>query len=277
MLSHNSNTNSHPRFSAEDRRRQILETATNIFALQGYGGTTTREIAERAGVNEAIIFRHFPTKEELYWAVIEHKCQQGPGRGAIRTRLEAQGSYMELFSSLAEDFLRDREQDPKLTRLLLFSALENHRLSHRFFRTYIAEGYEELARYIRKQIEAGHFRAVDPLLAARSFWGMLVYHFWMQELFGGKRYQKLDVRHVAKTLTDIWLRGMLPEGRATWPEVECAKPVETAARNAQRRPAVSNLSAQNRAAKLEAAPFSAAERQNGGNGSAAKQVQGKES
>ena len=94
-------------------------------------------------------------------------------------------------------------------RMLLFTALENHKLSSRFFHTHIADLYEMLADYIRAEIEAGRFRPVDPLLAARGFLGMFVYHFMIQELFGGKKYQDLDIEEVSETLTDIWLRGML--------------------------------------------------------------------
>ena len=72
------------RFSAEDRKNQILHVATELFASKGYEGATTREIARRAKVNEAIIFRHFPTKEELYWAVIEAKVKSGGGKEFMR-------------------------------------------------------------------------------------------------------------------------------------------------------------------------------------------------
>ena len=41
---------------------------------------------------------------------------------------------------------------------------------------------------------------------------MVVYHSWVQELFGGKRFQKFDNRQVSKTLADIWLAGMLQRG-----------------------------------------------------------------
>lgn len=58
------------RMSAEDRRSQVLDAAMDLFARQGYRGTTTRQIADHAGVNEAIIFRHFASKEELYWAIL---------------------------------------------------------------------------------------------------------------------------------------------------------------------------------------------------------------
>lgn len=200
---------SHLRFSAEDRRNQILEVATDLFARQGFDGTTTRQIAERARVNEAIIFRHFPTKEDLYWAVIEHHCRIGHG-GHMDELLSRGESERDTFVAIAEDFFRRREQDDRLGRLLLFSALENHRLSHRFFQTHIAQFYERLGDYIRERIAAGAFRNVDPLVAARAFMGMVVYHYMIQELFGGKRYQKMDSRRVAEQLVDIWLFGMLP-------------------------------------------------------------------
>ena len=48
---------------AADRRRQIIEVAMALFSAKGFEGTTTREISKAAGVSEAIIFRHFATKD----------------------------------------------------------------------------------------------------------------------------------------------------------------------------------------------------------------------
>lgn len=200
------------RFSAQDRRQQIMQVAMGLFARQGFNGTTTRQIADQAGVNEAIVFRHFPRKEELYWSVIEDKCRVGERRKRLETQLRRGGDDRTLLAGIAEDILRRNWADPGLSRLLFFSALENHRLSHRFFRTYIAERYEALEHFIRARIRAGVFRRVDPLLAARGFLGMVVYHFLVQELFGGKRYQRFDSGEVSATLTDIWLEGMLARG-----------------------------------------------------------------
>ena len=191
----------------------------DLFARQGFQGTTTRQIAQKAGVNEAIIFRHFPHKEDLYWAIIDHKCQ---GEGSRRDPCEQLGGNdndREVFTALAEDMLRRNSEDTTLTRLLLFSTLEKHRLSHRFFRTYAAGYYERLASHIRRRIREGRFRHTDPLLAARGFVGMVIYHFLVQELFGGKRYGKFDVRRVSRVLTDIWLRGMqVSDGNGTPPK-----------------------------------------------------------
>jgi AcrR family transcriptional regulator len=201
------------RCSAADRRRQIMEVAMQLFAQQGFQGTTTREIADRARVNEALIFRHFGSKEELYWAVIEDKCRTS-GQEPLPEKRRRYDSDSDFFAALAEEMLRSRADDTTLSRLLLFTALENHHLSHRFFRTYVAEYFEKLAGYIRVGIQQGRFRAVDPLLAARSFLGMVVYHSWMQELFGYKRYQKIDNAEAGRVLADIWLRGMAPEEKS---------------------------------------------------------------
>src|SRR5436190_14896488 len=114
------------RFSAANRRQQIMDVALQLFARRGFQGTTTRQIAQQARVNEAIIFRHFPTKEDLYWAVIEEQCRQGSSRtsGELQKELEEQADLRRLLSTLASNILR---RDTRLTRLLLYSALENHK------------------------------------------------------------------------------------------------------------------------------------------------------
>src|SRR5581483_9481993 len=166
------------RFSAAHRRKQILEVAMKLFARQGFQGTTTREIAEAAQVNEAIIFRHFPSKEDLYWSVIELKTQEEDQHESLLDRRERLGSDREVLIDLALELLERRAKDSTLSRLLMFTALENHHLSERFFRTYVMGYFEMLTEYVRQGIGEGRFTATDPLLAARAFLGMVVYHSW---------------------------------------------------------------------------------------------------
>ena len=58
------------------RRTQIIEVAMTLFATKGFTGTTTRAIAQAADVSEAIIFRHFATKEDLYNAIITYTVEK---------------------------------------------------------------------------------------------------------------------------------------------------------------------------------------------------------
>src|SRR5437870_13679926 len=57
-----------------DRRQEIIASAIELFARKGFRGTTTRDLATHAEINEAIIFRDFKTKEDLYSAIIETKA-----------------------------------------------------------------------------------------------------------------------------------------------------------------------------------------------------------
>ncbi len=203
------------RIAGRDRKQQILDIASRLFARKGFQGTTTREIAARARVNEALLFRHFPSKDDLYWAVIEERCMRSRRRENLAATLDLQASDYEIFRAIAEDLLRRNQSDKDRTRLLLYSGLENHRLAHRFFRTYVQEYYRVLAAHIERRIKQGVFRKVDPLLAARGFMGMILYHNLVQEIFGGGMYQSFDPEEVSAALADIWLQGVLLPSKAS--------------------------------------------------------------
>lgn len=64
------------RLSHADRRTSILEAATLAFAARGFDGARTLEIAATAGVSEALLYRHFPSKQALYGAVLERLAEQ---------------------------------------------------------------------------------------------------------------------------------------------------------------------------------------------------------
>jgi AcrR family transcriptional regulator len=64
------------RLSAPERREAILAAVRRVFADKGFHGTTTRELAEAAGVSEALLFKHFPTKEALFVAMQVSSCSE---------------------------------------------------------------------------------------------------------------------------------------------------------------------------------------------------------
>src|SRR3954453_970873 len=76
------------RMAADERRLQIARVAMRLFSERGFRGTTTKEIAQAAGVSEAIIFRHFATKEELYTAIIDYKGCAGLGASPVAPEAE---------------------------------------------------------------------------------------------------------------------------------------------------------------------------------------------
>jgi AcrR family transcriptional regulator len=199
------------RMAAEDRRRQIVRTAMDLFARNGFKGTTTKEIALAAGVNEAIIFRHFATKEELYAAIIDYKMQEGQEkvRRVLERNIERKDDRA-IFEDLAYGILEFHRQDGTFMRLLLHSALEAHDLSRIFFQTHVAPNFRFIADYIAQRIKDGAYRPVQPKAAARAFVGMVIYHAQIRELFDPEgKLLKLSSRQAAQAFADIFLSGVL--------------------------------------------------------------------
>jgi AcrR family transcriptional regulator len=61
---------------AQERRRAIIRAVRRVFAERGFAGTTTRALADAAGVSEALLFKHFPTKESLFLAMQQDCCSE---------------------------------------------------------------------------------------------------------------------------------------------------------------------------------------------------------
>ena len=79
------------RLTAEARREAIVEAVRDVFAQKGFDGTTTRELAKAAGVSEALLYKHFPSKESLYAAMLEG-CSKGPTFAEATRILELEAS-----------------------------------------------------------------------------------------------------------------------------------------------------------------------------------------
>jgi len=65
------------KMSKDQRQAAILQAARKVFVEKGFHGTTSRQLAEAAGVSEALVFKHFPSKEALYQAILRATCKQG--------------------------------------------------------------------------------------------------------------------------------------------------------------------------------------------------------
>lgn len=191
----------------KDRRQEILQAAMELFAKKGFRGTTTRDLAAHAEVNEAIIFRHFSSKEELYRAILEEKMRQGqtPEIEELK-RLAQSGDDLQFLEALGHTFLDRHERDTTFMRLLLFSALEGHELSDMFLNSMPER--DPIAAYIQNRIDKGIFKPIDPNLAARALVGMFFMFIQWQEIFGLKQKRTFDRTEVVRTFVSTFLTGI---------------------------------------------------------------------
>jgi AcrR family transcriptional regulator len=199
------------RMAGEERRLQILAVAVTLFSERGFRGTTTKEIAQAAGVSEAMVFRHFATKQELYAAILDHKACSSVtfepelmAADAIK-RKDDRG----VFESLALGALEYHEHDPEFQRLLLHSALEKHELAQMFFEQFVRRVYEFLGGYIRERQKEGALIEIDPRIVVRAFIGMVMHHSLSNNLWDANRgLLNISNETAAKHFTNILLNGI---------------------------------------------------------------------
>jgi TetR/AcrR family transcriptional regulator len=197
------------RMAGEERRAQILAVAVSLFSKRGFRGTTTKEIAQAAGVSEAMVFRHFATKEELYTAILNRKCSGGFEPAEMAADAIKRKDDRAVFESLALGALDYHEKDPEFQRLLLHSALEKHELAQMFFDEFVRRVYEFLGSYIRERQREGALIEMEPAIIVRCFIGMVMHHSLNNNLWDpDHRLLNISNESAAKHFTDILLNGI---------------------------------------------------------------------
>jgi len=158
------------RFSADERRAQILEIALDVFSEKGFSGARTKEIARRAGISETLIYQHFDTKEELYRASLNHLCSGHPMLDDISGPM-ARGDDAGLFQAMALHMLVHTREDPRIVRLHLFQVLDGQLGKFEERQAVEKDDPSEamLADYIQRRMDQGVFAPGDARYAAKLF------------------------------------------------------------------------------------------------------------
>jgi AcrR family transcriptional regulator len=146
------------RLPAEERKAAVLDCACGMFATGSYRGTTTAEIARRAGVTEPILYRHFQSKRELYLAVLEESWRR----------------LRELWDEAVA-----AEEDPKLWVAVIgrayFEATDPRLHSANLWIQSLTEASDdpEIRRYLRKHMREVHDYVAELMRRSQEAGGVL--------------------------------------------------------------------------------------------------------
>jgi AcrR family transcriptional regulator len=144
-----------------ERREQIIKTATDVFATEGFEGTALKRVADLVGVKEATLFHYFRGKQELLTAVLAERDRRGAAHA------DGDETGLRLLVPVAE---RNRREPGLTTLYAVASATANDpgHDSHGYFQERYATLVETLAEDIERRQAAGEVRRdVPPAALAR--------------------------------------------------------------------------------------------------------------
>jgi TetR/AcrR family transcriptional regulator len=206
--------------SGGDRRRQLIEVAIDLFSQRGFAGTTTREIAVAAGVTEAIIFRHFATKQDLYAAILENTTTLPTDE----TWLARVQSHMDrdddegLFRLIVSSILETHRTEPRFERLMLHASLEGNELAVMHRNQIMASIGVRFEAYIARRQQAGAMRACDPRTIIFAVVGMAQF-CGMQKYM----YQRAEPLQSDEEISDAFASILITGVRAPQPKASKGK------------------------------------------------------
>ena len=163
-----------PRCPADPRGKvaPIVAAARALFLSQGYGATSMDAIAKAAPVSKRTLYHHFPSKEDLFGAVIAASWSHLAATPFAPDPSEDPRQALGAFARLLIDHWDHPDVVP-LLRLILAEAPRFPELSAAYYRDGKSPAVEPLGRYFTHLAAAGRLKADDPQLAAAQFLGMI--------------------------------------------------------------------------------------------------------
>jgi len=157
------------------RPGELLEAALALFVEKGFAATRVEEVAARAGVSKGTLFLYFPSKEELFKAVVRENASRHLA-DAMREVAGYAGSSAELLHEFMRRWWTQYGGTPAagLTKLIMSEAANFPELARYYQDEVVQPGHELVRRIVQRGIERGEFRPLDPALASHLILAPLV-------------------------------------------------------------------------------------------------------
>src|SRR3954447_46905 len=161
------------RLDSDERRKAIVRAAVPLFARKGFAGTTTRELAEAAGISEALLFRHFPSKQSLYREIRQLGCEGDPALETLASLPPSTATLVWMMRFMVRHFLDAAESergelDSRL-RLVAHSFLEDGEYARELFEAVSERVFPLFEASYEAAIAAGDI-AARPGRPRNLFW-----------------------------------------------------------------------------------------------------------
>ena len=187
-----------------DTRSRILQAASDLFLEKGYAAATTRTIAERAGVNEVTLFRHFGSKENLAKEIMDRF-----GGMAISADLDKKlsGNLMQDLTMIGHIMIKVMTERQDAMRMAICESGTFPEL-----REVVAENPRQLrkmlARYFQRQMDAGLIKAGHTELMGQAFLGMFFSLSFLEGVFQDTIQPEISKEELVMQFVAMFLGGI---------------------------------------------------------------------
>jgi len=157
----------------EERLTELLDIAAEVFISEGFSAASTNDIARRANSSKTTFYSRFPTKEQLFLAVIERRMTNIFHQ--VAGSLPEEPPVAETLSSFGSGLLRLAlsEDQIALVRVVSMESAKFPELGKRFYELGPKRGEEALAAYLTRQIEKGRLLNYDARQMAQHFMSLV--------------------------------------------------------------------------------------------------------
>jgi AcrR family transcriptional regulator len=194
-----------------ERAGKIVHAAAQLFARQGYHGTSTREIARLADISENTLFRYFEHKEDIFWSALEASLS------GLRLRKELLDSIAEcdgpevvlpqIFTLLVETVTFR----PQLLCLIAVALIELRWKAESICQEYLSPVFAAFVHYLSRSIENGKIRNLDPRMIISALAMTVIVHPELCRMISGTPPPHSDSREAVRAYTKFWLDILAPE------------------------------------------------------------------
>jgi AcrR family transcriptional regulator len=196
-------------------RDRILRAAVEMIGRSGLTDLSMDDLADRARVSRATLYRLFPGKSALFTGLVNAYSPLEPVIEVVATRAgEPPHDVMpEVARTIYRSVYGSGENRTGLVRALFFEASRLAPDAEEAAREAITRVVGALAGYVVSQTEAGHLREMHPLLALQSFMGPVLFHVITRQAVEEVLGIQIDGEEAMTQLAETWLRAMRIEER----------------------------------------------------------------
>ena len=207
---------------SEASRRKVLDAALALFSSQGFGATSMRQIAQRAGLSVGNVYHHFPNKEAIFQRLLERYWSAVLDPELPLNRLFQSAEFPEDLEQMAAAIEDVVERFAPYILLIYVDVIEFRGQHIRNFYDGMAGRFEEvLGDRLRERQRSGELGTeADPVVGAMVAVRWLFYFFTVEKCFGATTHLGMSPERAVEEFIRLLRHGLLPRPGGPQPDSE---------------------------------------------------------